>query len=177
MVTASLKSRWCHFREGLTAIRGTLVCALIVVFLDVGLDGCYIFSSLVCPIWFLAGVVRAIARRPRLGVAAARILIPIVTGLLVAANYSVQGRIATANAACLIQACERYREANGAYPEQLGDLVPRYLSSVPRAKYCCSSSEFEYYASLQRHLLWWYDCPPFGRRVYTFETGKWHYRD
>jgi hypothetical protein len=80
------------------------------------------------------------------------------------------------NAARLIEACERYREANGAYPERLADLAPLYLSSVPRAKYCCSYSEFRYYGS-PSPILSWYQIPPFGRRVYNFETGKWRYLD
>ncbi len=108
--------------------------------------------------------------------AAIRVLIPVATGLLVIANYSVQKRIAMANSARLIQACEQYREAHGAYPGRLDDLVPHYLGSVPRAKYCCWLSGFWYLASPQ-HLLLWYEIPPFGRRVYMFETGEWRYLD
>ncbi len=177
MVMAINKSQWCRFHEGSAAIRGTLICALVVLFLDVVLDGCYLFSALVCPIWFLASVVRAIARYPGRGVAAARVIIPVATGLLVVANYSVQERIAMASAARVIQACERYREANGAYPEQLNALVPCYLNSIPRAKNCCSSNKFLYVASPEQHTLFWYKFPPFGRMVYTLETGRWHYLD
>ena len=168
--------RCWRFRDGLTAVRGTLICALVVVFLDVVVDGSYVFSAVVCPIWFVACVVRAVARRPRSGLALARVLVPVVTGLLVLANYYMQGRIAMANAARVIEACERYREANGAYPERLGDIAPRYLSSVPRAKFCCSSSTFGYYGS-PCHMLFWWEFPPFGRMVYIFETGKWRYVD
>ncbi len=53
--------------------------------------------------------------------AAARILVPVVTGLLVIANFSLQGKIAMGNAARVIEACEQYREINGAYPERLSD--------------------------------------------------------
>jgi hypothetical protein len=173
MPTARLKSRWCRVRAGLTAVSGTLICAAVVVFLDVVLDGGYVFSALVCPIWFLVGVLRTVVRHPGLGVTAARILIPVTTVLLVAANYGVQGGIVSANADRLIQACERYREANGAYPERLDNLVPRYLNSIPRAKYRCLSSQFSYYASSQRHTLSWCELPPFGRSVYIFETGEW----
>jgi hypothetical protein len=159
------------------AIRGTLICSLVVVFLDVLVDGSYIFSALVCPIWFLAALVRAIARHPSLAVAAARILVPVVTGLLVIANFSLQGKIAMGNAARVIEACERYREINGVYPERLSELVPHYLSSVPRAKYCLKCSEFGYYSGSPQPILFWWEFPPFGRRVYTFETGKWQFLD
>jgi hypothetical protein len=158
------------------AIRGTLICSLVVVFLDVIVDGSYIFAALVCPIWFVAALVRAIARRPSLTVAAARILVPVVTGLVIIANSSLQGKIAMSNAARVIEACEEYRGINGAYPERLSELVPRYLSSVPRAKCCLLFGEFWYFGS-PGHILLWHELPPFGRRVYTFETGKWGYLD
>jgi hypothetical protein len=176
MVTSRVKSRYPRLRDGLTASRAGMICSLVVVILDVVVSGSYIFSALVCPIWFLVEVVRAIVRRPSLGVAAVRILIPLLTMVLVDANYSVQKRFAMGNAARLIQACEHYREANGTYPERLGDLVPRYLSSVPRAKWCCLFGEFEYYGS-PLHMLVWCEVPPFGRRIYNFETSQWGYVD
>jgi hypothetical protein len=174
-MSAIAKRRWWRFRDSLAGVRGSLVCALVIVLLDVVNDGGFMFAAVVCPIWVVVGMIRTLAPHPSLGVAAARILIPVVTGLLVVANYSMQGRIAMANAARVIQACERYRGATGAYPERLSDLVPRYLSSVPRAKYCCSRGEFVYDVYPQLHTLFWFDSPPFGTRVYNFETGRWHH--
>lgn len=164
------------YRDFLAAIGGTLVCALIVIFLDVIFDGSYTFSIVVCPIWFFVSTVRVILLRPRLSVAIARFLIPIATGLLVLANYSAQRVIAMGNAAILIDACEHYRKDVGAYPDHLSDLVPQYLSSVPRAKYCWWYSEFRYFGP-PRPTLSWQECPPFARSVYRFETGDWHYID
>jgi hypothetical protein len=176
MAKASVKNRGGRLGDGLTAVRGTLFCSAVVIFLDVVLEGSYLFAALVCPIWFLVGVVRAIVQRPGWCVAAARVLIPVATLLLVLANYSLQVRIAMANSARLIQACERYREANGNYPERLDDLVPRYLSSIPRAKYCLDDGEFKYY-SPPTPMLRWTQIPPYGRRVYNFETREWNYID
>jgi hypothetical protein len=169
-------SRFSRCRDYLIAIGGTLICLLVTVFLDIVVDGNYMFSALVCPIWLIVGVVRTVLQRPRLSVTVARILIPVVTVLLVVANYRLQRTIAMGNAADLIKACEQYREANGSYPEHLNELVPRYLSSVPRAKYCCSESEFRYYGPPHPRLVWW-EFPPFGRQVYVFETGNWRYVD
>jgi hypothetical protein len=176
MLTASVKSRRRYFRDGLTAIRGTMICALVVIFLDVVIGGSYLLSALGCPIWFLVAVVRAVVRRPSFGVATARVLIPLVTLLLVVANSAVQKRIAMTNAARVIQACEQYRQANGAYPQRLGDVVPRYLSAVPKAKYCLSFGDFMYFGS-PHPMLVWCEIPPFGRRVYNFERGSWGYVD
>jgi hypothetical protein len=176
MVTNSIKSRSQRFRDGLKAIRGTLICAVVLVFIDVVLDGSYLFSEITCPILLVVGAIRAIARRENVGVVAARLLIPVVTLLLVVANYYLQTSIAMANAARVIEACEHYRQANGVYPERLGDLVPSYLSSVPIAKYCWLYSEFQYIGSVPQTLLW-YDCPPYGRRIYLFERNEWHFVD
>src|SRR6266699_5594406 len=105
-MTVGLKSRRESFHNVLMAVRGTLICSLTILFLDVVVDGSYIFTALVCPIWFLAALVRTMVRRPTLTVAAARILAPVVTGLLVIANSSLQNRVARDNAALVIQACE-----------------------------------------------------------------------
>lgn len=165
----------------LAAIRGTLICAMVVILFDVVDSGCYLFSAMVCPIWCIVGAFRSREspgrEAPGPGVAAARVLIPIVTGLLAFANYSAQRTIAMGNAERVIEACERYREANGAYPERLGKLVPQYLNSVPRAKYCCSWGEFRYFEGPPAHMLLWYEIPPFGRRIYNFERGDWGYLD
>ncbi len=168
--------RYPRLCEGLFALWGTLVCSIVVLIFDVIIDGSYIYSAIVCPIWFIIAIVRNTVRRPRWGLAAARLLIPLLTALLAAANYSVQTRIAMGNAARLIQACEQYRTVSGVYPERLSDLVPRYLNSIPRAKYCLSFGEFSYVANSQC-LLIWYDVPVFGRQVYNFDTCTWKYLD
>lgn len=115
------------------AIGETLICALVVIFFDVVVSGCYFFSALLCPIWCIVSAARAGLQQPGLGVAAARVLIPIITGLLAFANYSAQRMVAMGNAQRVIEACERYHKANGAYPERLDELVPQYLNSIPRA--------------------------------------------
>ena len=69
---------------------------------------------------------------------------PALTLALVLTNNAVQSRIAEANAAKIVKACEEFHAANGKYPKTLGELVPKYLSSVPHAKYCLVFGEFLY---------------------------------
>jgi hypothetical protein len=176
MATVSVRSLWSHHRDGLTAIRGSMICSLVIVILDVVLDGSLVFAAVVCPIWLIIAVVWVLVSRPSSGVAAARVLIPLLTGLLVVSNYSMQNRVAMANAERLIQACENFRDVNGTYPARLDDLVPAYLSSIPRARCCCLFSEFQYHAS-PMHMLLWCELPPFGRRTYNFDTRRWGYLD
>jgi len=162
--------------RSLSPVRWSLVLSIVLVFLDAVLDGSYLFSALVCPIWLVVALFRAGSGRATARVAIARILIPVVTGAIVFANFYIQDEIAMANAARIIQACESYREDNGAYPEKLGDVVPRYLGSIPPAKYCGSWHEFWYFGSPAATLSW-VQVPPFGRKVYNFVTGEWRYID
>lgn len=159
-----------RFWNWLRPMRGTMVCALVVLLLDVVIDGSYLFSLLICPIWFLAAVVRTLAHPPSSAVAAARVSIPLFTLLFVISNASLQNRIAETRAVRLIRACEQYHNANGSFPQRLNDLVPQYSSSIPRAKYCLKYCDFWYISSPQPILVW-YEFPPFGRRVYSFQRG------
>jgi len=61
---------------------------------------------------------------------------------------------------------------------------PHYLSSIPAAKNCLKYNEFTYYTpplsnatDRSMSLLIWWDYPPFGRHVYSFDTGQWRYVD
>jgi hypothetical protein len=116
-------------------IRGSLILALVLIFLDAVVSGSYLYSLFVCPIWFIVALIRAekaaMTGSASQGVAGARILIPVITGVIVLVNSTVQNRIAKTSAVRIVEACEQYREANGAYPAKLDDLVPRYLSSIP----------------------------------------------
>ena len=176
MEAADVTNRYPRLRDGLTAIYGSLACSLVVLLLDVVTSGSYLFAALICPIWFLITLVRTIVRRPSFGVAAARLFLPLLTLMLVIANHSLQKRIAMGNATRLIQACEQYREANGDYPQRLSDLVPRYLKSIPRAKYCLTFGDFQYWGP-PHPILVWCEIPPFGRRVYSLDTREWNYLD
>jgi hypothetical protein len=140
--------------------------------------GSYLFSALVCPIWFTVAVVLALLRRLSPRAAAAYLAMPVLIAVVVFGNSCLQQAIARANAARVVDACESYRRANGSYPGQLEDLIPRYLPSIPRAKYCCILGEFGYYGGHGgNHLLWWYDLPPTDRWVYNLERGTCRFVD
>ena len=89
------------------------------------------------------------------------------------ANNAVQIKIAEAHAAHIILACEGFHAANGRFPKSLDELVPRYIPSVPCAKYCLAYGKFNY----EQPMMAWCVIPPFNRRVYNFETRRWTYID
>ena len=151
--------------------------ALVVVAWDAGFSGSFLLSFCICTIWFLVSVLKNVFQRPGWTLGLFRIAVPALTLGLVLANNAVQYKIAEANAARIVAACENFELANGKFPQALDDLVPRYVQSIPRAKYCLAFGEFRYWNLDGRHSLVWYAVPPFGRRIYDFEERRWNYID
>jgi hypothetical protein len=93
---------------------------------------------------------------------------------------TVRLHLATAEsrATLVIDACRAFEQAHGALPNRLEELVPEFLSAVPRAKYTLAWGEFTYSASeTRRHTLMYVTLPPFGRRIYHFEEARWSQLD
>jgi hypothetical protein len=151
--------------------------AFVLLFWDAVFTGSFLMSLCVCPIWFLGSVLNNAIQRPGWRLALLRVAIPPLTLGLVLVNDAIQYRIATANAPRVVAACEEFHAANGRFPKNLDELVPRYLPSVPRAKYCLACGEFQYWNSEERPILVWYVVPPFGRKIYSFEDRRWGYLD
>jgi hypothetical protein len=81
------------------------------------------------------------------------------------------------NARLIIKAVEAYRVGQGKYPERLEDLVPQFLSKVPRSAVRLTSTKYYYLHHKDYHSLMWAEAPPFGRRTYKFETKEWSHID
>ena len=149
--------------------------ATILLAWDVALTGSFLLSLLVCPIWFLVSVLKNAIQCPGWRLGFLRIAIPALTLGLALANNAVQYRVGEANAPKIIKACEEFRAANGKFPTSLDELVPRYLPSIPRAKYCLQNGEFLYFNHGDDPILVWYVVPPFGRKIYDFQQRRWGY--
>jgi tetratricopeptide (TPR) repeat protein len=160
---------WSH-----RGIRVSVFGALALVILDVGLEGSCLISLMVCPIWFLVSILKNAIQRPGWRLALLRIAIPVLTLGLILANAVYQFRISEANAARIITACEQFYVANGKYPNNLDELVPRYMLSIPPAKYCLGG-KFLYMRGEESHRLLWRESPPYFRKIYHFETRQWSY--
>ena len=156
-------------------IRLSIGGAGLLLALDVAFTGSYLTSLLCCPIWFFAGVLKSAIERTGWWLALFKIAIPALTLGLVLANNAVQIKIAEAHAPKVIAACEGFHAANGRFPKSLDELVPRYIPSVPRAKYCLAYGEFDYYFNQGKPMLVWCVVPPYNRRIYDFETRRWSY--
>jgi hypothetical protein len=157
-------------------IRGSVLVALALLAFDVAESGHYLLSLLVCPVWFCISVLKNAIQRPGWRLATVRIAIPPLILGLAMANEAVQYRIGKANVSQIIAACEEFHTATGAFPKKLDELVPRYLPSIPRAKYCLALGEFMY-LNYGHPMLVWYVVPPFGRKIYDFDERRWGYLD
>ena len=96
---------------------------------------------------------------------------PLLTFAIAFGNGNLQWKISDSNAERVIEACEEFQVANGRYPDNLDELVPKYLSSVPSPKYCLVSAFF--YVNSQGHPMLWWTRYGFYRRIYTFDEKRW----
>jgi hypothetical protein len=70
----------------------------------------------------------------------------------------------------VVRALRRHRAEQGAWPERLEQLVPRYLPLVPRASFRLCFAEFIYQPDPPE--LMWTVWPPYGRRIIQLEDGR-----
>lgn len=77
----------------------------------------------------------------------------------------------------LIQYCDKYKSKYEQYPNTLEDLAPEFITKVPRAKFSLIYGNFIYISRENSHLLVYFAMPPFGRRIYSFESRRWGYID
>jgi hypothetical protein len=171
--------RIADLRRFYRSVKESIGAAAIMLTLDVGLSGSIVWSSIFCPIWIPASLVNSAIHRPGWRLALARILIPALTFWLVRANDAFERRVAEANGQRIVAACEEFYAANGRFPKKLNELVPKYMNSVPVAKYCLGPASSFFYASSSpgNAILAWEIVSPHYRRVYNFETRSWSYVD
>jgi hypothetical protein len=74
----------------------------------------------------------------------------------------------------IIVAVEAFVVHHGKYPDKLTELVPQFIPEIPaKAKWTLLDSGFRYMNALDSPSLMYVVMPPFGRRVYHFETRQW----
>ncbi len=164
-----LKALW--HRRGISL---TVALAVVLLGSDAALTGSYLMSVLVCPIWLPVSLVKNAIQRPAWAVALVRIAAPAVVLWAVLGNSALQTKVGDENSRQIIAACEEFRLANGRFPDNLDELVPRYAPSVPPARHSLLGGSFQYWVrNGQATLSWW--VPPF--RFYHFETRQWSRTD
>jgi hypothetical protein len=108
-----------------------------------------------------------------------KIAIYVLTGVAVLACNALQNRVADRRAILIGNACLAYRAKYHQYPAELDELVPEFLSSVPRAKWNGEGFRYSRWPLDADHepMLYYAAVPPFGRRFYHMESRAWGYLD
>ena len=164
-------------------VRRTAVVLGVLFLLDLGYSGQGLLSLLVAVsglVLLTAGAVWSSVRRAS-SLARSRVLraaLYLVLGAATLATTRLNAAIAETRAARVIAACRVFELRHGALPNRLEDLVPEFLPAVPRAKYTLAWGDFTYASSRTTgHTLMYVALPPFGRRIYSFEDGRWRQLD
>ncbi len=162
--------------QGREHVAGVAACAIVVLCFDAFLMNFVFLSALlavwqalvVLPLSFLKRNEETRSQRLR------NVGISLGTMLVVCALVILNGHIAPLRADRLIDAIETYRRENGAYPEQLESLVPRYIDRIPTAQYTIMG-EFHYQPHVDPEPILWYNPHGMDHRLYKFGSKTWHY--
>jgi hypothetical protein len=144
--------------------------------IDAFFFGQAVISVILCFAGVLYFLPRAIAARrddARFKLRLSKAAITSIVGFAALGIIAYGNVIARERAESLIVAVEQFYAKHGRYPERLEEVVPAFISAIPRAKYVVIADRFSYSVSGSRHSLMYVEIPPYGRRIYTFEDHKW----
>lgn len=162
------------------SIRRAVVLSLLLVLLDA-----FILNQ--GAIAFLAGVWLILVSLPRAlllkrfagtrRIRMAGIGIGLVAVVAVFVLNAANNRLARHRAESVVAAVEAFHADQKRYPASLQELQPRYLESVPLAKYTLLFNDFRYLVYKDDATLMYVALPPFGRPSYRFKDKRWGYLD
>lgn len=78
-------------------------------------------------------------------------------------------KLADSNGKVIVKALESYKNEKGKYPASLEDLVPKYIDSLPRAKYTFLWKDFYW---VDNNLVYVNDAPV-NLMKYDFNSSRW----
>ena len=87
------------------------------------------------------------------------------------------GYLAQRRAEIVVAAVRKYREKHGQYPQQLQEVTPEFLPSIPLARYSFMWNEFVYFKTGETPRFYYVAYPPFLRNFYNFESSTWGQMD
>ncbi|HEX6503612.1 MAG TPA: hypothetical protein VF011_10195 [Terriglobales bacterium] len=163
-------------------VRKAVKFASILVLVDAFFLNQGIFSALVaviaiaCLPWAAWAGARGNKRLFRMRMA--QIGIVLAGCLTVFASNWYQNHSADQKAIDLGNACLAYHAKYNRYPKRLEELVPEFVAEIPAAKQTFISRDFSYcFSGSGEPEIYYIEIPPFGRRFYHIETGRWGYLD
>jgi hypothetical protein len=153
-----------------------VITTLTLGIIDAFFFGQAVISFILCVAGVLYFLPRAIAGRrdsARFKLRLSKAAITTVVGFAALGIIVYGNVVARERAESLIVAVEQFYAKHSRYPERLDEIVPEFISEIPKAKYVVIADRFRYFKSDSRHSLMYVEMPPYGRRIYTFEDHKW----
>ena len=162
-------------------IAWTILFCIVLYFFDAIYTGLPVFGVFFCLIMILVNFITVLKlwRRDRTNAikSVVKLMMLSLTVGTIFGTFFLNEHIGNTNSKLIIKAVKNYKTTQGVYPDRLEDLVPTFLSKVPRSSFRLSSNKYIYLANNDFHQLIWVKVPPFGRYVYHFETKKWSFVD
>jgi hypothetical protein len=156
------------------SLRSTVIIAVCLFIVDAIVFGWFViglFASIALVFWLIPRTLLDFIRGNAVMVRVLKTGIYLFMVAAIFAAYAGNSYLAKAGADTVIAAVDQFKAVQHRYPESLIELVPKYMSSVPRAKYTVMYGEFIFLGGVPR--LMYYGFPPFDRRVYSFDSKKW----
>ena len=132
-------------------------------------------------LYFLPATLWALRSNRRIArVRATNAGICLLTAIAICFTLGLQNSMADRRAVKLGDACLAYRTKYHHYPTKLEALVPEFIPSVPVARYGLLVDDHFWYLPNEddrEPMLYYEAVPPFGRRFYHMESGRWGFLD
>jgi hypothetical protein len=156
------------------SLRSTVIAAVCLFIVDAFVFGWFVIAvsaSIALVFWLIPRTLLDFIRGNVLMVRELKTGIYLFLVAATFAAYAGNSYLAKARADTVIAAVDQFKADHHRYPESLTELVPKYMSSVPRAKYTVMYGEFIFLRDVPS--LMYYGFPPFYRRVYRFDSKNW----
>jgi hypothetical protein len=167
-------------------LRNTLIAAGVLVVVDAFLLNQGFISILVfvaCIVRVIVLALQSLVRRlqHRTGewkLTLQKVAVTAAAAVLVIGFINLSNVMAESRAERIAAACAIYKHKYQHYPQNLSQLVPEFLPSIPAAKYVLNPAWSGFmYIEGERPSILYYAIPPFGRRIYHVESKTWTYLD
>jgi predicted PurR-regulated permease PerM len=158
-----------------------IAVALLLTILDGFISGLPSFGLLISAMVFIASAIASIiflfVDKGFSKLYAVKCLVYLCAGACIIGLFALNTYIGGTNADKIIHSIEKYKADKGEYPAELGNLVPEYMPKIPVCAYRMLSNKYRYSYTETSHYLMWAQLPPYGRRLYHFDTKEWTYID
>jgi hypothetical protein len=156
----------------------TAACLFVLDALVIGSVTLGIYTAVGLIVWHVPRTLFALRRPSVLRVRLLKTVIYSCMAAAIIAAFIGNGRMARTRAGIVVEAVNQFKADKNRYPESLEELVPRYMDSVPWAKFSLMFGRFSYSGDGDRGAtLMYYGFPPFERRNYNFGSNKWYLID